>query len=114
MLGDRLPVPTAALNRFWKVSPGENGEMWSECRDGGFIAIGWDKLGDLTNVDHEEFKKRVEALDASDQVWKFRNIEVGDRIVANNGISRVLGIGTVTGPYYYETGKKRAHRLPVH
>ena len=113
MLGESLPTPAAVQTRFWKVSPGENGEMWDECRDGGFVAIGWDKLGDLTHVDHDEFKKRAAALDASEQVWKFRNIEVGDRIVANNGISRVLGIGTVTGPYYYATDTKRAHRLPV-
>jgi 5-methylcytosine-specific restriction enzyme B len=113
VIGEPLPKPATSQTRYWKVSPGENGEMWEECRDGGFIAMGWDKLGDLTNVDHEEFKKRVEEVDASDQVWKFRNIEVGDRIVANNGISRVLGIGTVTGSYYFATGKKRAHRLPV-
>ncbi len=113
LLGEQLPIPSSSQARYWKVSPGEKGEMWEECRDGKFIAMGWDKLGDLSAVDHAEFKRRAEDLDASDQVWKFRNIEVGDRIVANDGISRVLGIGTVTGPYYYAEGKKRAHRLPV-
>jgi 5-methylcytosine-specific restriction enzyme B len=112
-LDEPLPRPAAAQVRYWKVSPGEKGEMWEECRDGGFIAIGWDKLGDLTGIDHDEFKVRADALDASEQVWKFRNIEVGDRVVANAGTTRVLGIGTVTGAYYYGTGKKRAHRLPV-
>jgi 5-methylcytosine-specific restriction enzyme B len=117
ILGDKLPRPAyskASQPRYWKASPGQNGEQWDECRAGGFIAIGWDKLGDLTNVSQEEFEKRVEELGASRQVWKFRNIQVGDRIVANNGTTRVLGIGTVTGTYYYaDVEGKRKHRLPV-
>jgi len=44
----------------------------------------------------------------------FRNIAIGDRIVANSGTKRVLGIGTVTGPYYFdENGGTHKHRLPV-
>ena len=113
-LGEQLPSPASEQAHYWKVSPGENAEMWAECRDGNFIAVGWDKLGDLTSVDHAEFKQRSEAVSGSDQVWKFRNIAVGDRIVANDGTTRVLGIGTVTGPYYFAAGQKRCHRLPVH
>lgn len=114
LLGEQLPRPATPQMRYWKVSPGENGEQWDECRDGGFIAIGWNKLGDLTDVDHDEFKKLAEETDSSSQVWKFRNIEVGDRIVANGGTKRVLGVGTVTGSYYFAQGGKHAHRLPVH
>jgi 5-methylcytosine-specific restriction enzyme B len=113
VIGAPLPKPASGHARYWKVSPGENGEMWDECRVGAFIAVGWDELGDLTNVNHDTFKQRAEELDASAQVWKFRNIEVGDRIVANNGTTRVLGIGTVTGPYFYAAGARRSHRLPV-
>lgn len=72
-----------------------------------------EKLGDLTNVTHEDFKLRAEENEAPGQVWKFRNIEVGDRIVANDGFFRVLGIGTVTGPYRYVEGALEAHQMPV-
>lgn len=113
LLGEQLPAPTAPQTRYWKISPGEGGDQWEAWRDGGFIAIGWNQLGDLTEVTHDEFKRRAAETDASAQVWKFRSIEVGDRIVANDGFFRVLGIGTVTGPYRFVEGAKHAHQIPV-
>jgi 5-methylcytosine-specific restriction enzyme B len=113
ILGEQLPAPAAPQTRYWKISPGENADQWEAWRGGGFIAIGWNQLGDLTAVTRDEFKQRAEEKEASRQVWKFRNIEVGDRIVANDGFFRVLGIGTVTGPYRFVAGAKHAHQLPV-
>lgn len=34
--------------RYFTIAPGEQGEFWTECRDGDFICIGWDELGDLS------------------------------------------------------------------
>lgn len=113
LLGEQLPSPAAPQTRYWKIAPGEDAKEWDAWRTGGFIAIGWNKLGDLTNVTHDEFKQRAEEKEASKQVWKFRNIEVGDRVVANDGFFRVLGIGTVTGPYRFVEGQRYAHQLPV-
>jgi 5-methylcytosine-specific restriction protein B len=50
----------------------------------------------------------------ANHAWVFSRIKEGDRIVANRGTHEVLGIGTVSGPYYYVDGEKHAHRLPVH
>lgn len=113
LLGEQLPAPASTQSRYWKISPGENAKQWSVWRDEGFIAIGWNKLGDLTGVSHDEFKQRAEEKEASGQVWKFRNIAVGDRVVANDGFFRVLGIGTVTGTYRYVEGAPHAHQIPV-
>ncbi len=112
-LGESLPRPAAPTVHYWKIAPGEDADQWKTWREGGFIAIGWNKLGDLTNVTHDEFKKLAEEKEASSQVWKFRSIEVGDRVVANDGFFRVLGIGTVTGPYRYVPNTPHAHQLPV-
>ena len=38
------------------------------------------------------------------QVWTFRGIQPGDRVVANQGKHTVLGIGTVVGGYRFEPG----------
>lgn len=35
------------------------------------------------------------------QVWRARNLRVGDPIVAHAEPDRVLGTGVVTGAYYY-------------
>jgi len=106
---------------YWKVAPGDKGSQWDEALEGGFIPIGWGQLGDLSGMSLEQFERRREATlrkhpdwgSGVNQVWRFANIRAGDRIVANRGTTEVLGIGTVTGPYYYEKGAHYPHRLPV-
>jgi len=111
---------------YWKIAPGENAWQWEECRDQGFIAIEWDELGDISDFDILDFQKHRAKLIAQhpewkwnksgvDQVYTFAQIKPGDHIVANKGKTKVLGIGTVTGNYYYEPNVPRQkHRLPVH
>lgn len=125
LLGAPLPDPAHATTApsYWKVAPGEKARLWPQCRDGGYIAIGWDELGDLSGLAREGFDARVdEALvryphwkrRGVEQAWRFLNIPQGARIVANDGTRRVVGIGTVTGPYHYlDEGTGFAHRLPV-
>ena len=107
---------------FWKISPGANAWNWENCLQGNYIAVGWEALGDLSGVSREEFEIRrtrhIEQYpdtseEALEQVWKFAQIMDGDRVVANRGTKEVLGIGTVTGAYYFEEGSRHSHRLPV-
>ena len=114
----------------WKVAPGASASQWPQCRDGGYIGVGWKVTGDLTGVSPAEWKplkKRVlrENSDETDagltQAWTFATrIKEGDYIVANRGTSAVVGVGVVVGPYYFvaETsgggeGPWDAHRFPV-
>ncbi len=108
--------------RFWKIAPGDNAWHWDECRKEGFIAIGWEEFGDLSNLDRAGFETRRAEIqqqhpdwtnDALEQVWKFAQIQEGDQIVANRGTSEVIGMGIVTGPYYFVPGVRHGHRLPV-
>lgn len=112
----------APMQRFWKIAPGDDAWQWDECRDNGFIAIGWDELGDLSDLDRVGFEARRAEVqqqhsdwtnDALEQVWKFAQIQEGDRIVANRGTTEILALGTVTGPYYFVPGVHHGHRLPV-
>jgi MoxR-like ATPase len=107
---------------FWKIAPGEDAWHWGECREKGFIAIGWDGLGDLSGLSRGEFDARRDELLAKEpdytkqgieQAWRFSRIDAGDRVVANRGTKEVLGIGTVTGHYYFVPGVRHGHRLPV-
>lgn len=108
--------------KYWKVAPGDSAWQWNEALKAGFIAIGWSELGDLSGLSYEQFVRRREATlrkhpdwgSGVNQVWRFANIKPGDRIVANRGTREVLGIGTVTGAYFFEKGADMAHRLPVH
>lgn len=108
--------------RYWKIAPGKKAWNWDACREGGFIAIGWDELGDISGLSRSEFNARRDELIAKhdgwkevgvNQIWKFARFKEGDRIVANRGITEVLGIGRVVGSYYFVEGQRHGHRLPV-
>ncbi|MCK7536775.1 MAG: hypothetical protein MZV63_40340 [Marinilabiliales bacterium] len=68
-------------------------------------------MGDLSGTSKKDFDARYEEITKSGtewtraaevgQVWKFMRLEEGDKIVANRGTEEVLGLGTVTGDYYF-------------
>jgi hypothetical protein len=109
--------------RYWKIAPGENARFWNDWQEGGFVAIGWDKLGDLNSITRNDFLRRVDHLgqdddeynkQACEQAWKFaRQIGEGDHVLANQGTKKVLALGRVTGPYYFVPGVEYGHRLPL-
>lgn len=108
--------------RYWKIAPGESAWNWNACKDGGFIAIGWDELGDLSGLSRKEYDDRWAEVASqkkdwkktpSNQIWKFRNLREGDKIIANQGTTKVLGIGVVTGDYYFVPDVRHGHRVPV-
>jgi 5-methylcytosine-specific restriction enzyme B len=94
--------------QFWKVAPGDKAKLWDECRDGGYICIGWDELGDIEEFeDKDEFKERFLSIWPKNkrkwrEVWQFaHDIREGDIILANNGITSLVGIGKVTRKYFF-------------
>ena len=116
------PPPSPEKHRCWRIQPDSNGKAWPEWRDGSFIAIGWPKLGDISDVDEAAFEFQRAHIAEDDgaytakgagQVWTFRNLKVGDRIVINQGWSKVFAIGTVTGAYRFVASASMPHQLPV-
>lgn len=108
--------------RYWKIAPGENARLWDDWQRNGYIAIGWDELGDMSGVGRAEFDTRVARARVDhpnwskvglNQVWEFAHIMEGDRVVANRGTTELLGIGTVTAPYEFVSGVSYGHRIPV-
>jgi 5-methylcytosine-specific restriction enzyme B len=97
-----------------KIAPGERAAYWDECRENGYICIGWDELGDLSRfAGQEEFRKAFDDQFSAEyrgnksklsvkanEVWTFRELEPGDTVIANRGTSQVVGIGTVIEPGY--------------
>ena len=119
LLSNRSPTSLnepAANVGYWKIAPGRGAQLWDQWRNGGFVSIGLNELGDLSNLTQSKFNERLEEAlklhadwkkKGCNQVWSFRNIPNGSRIVANNGTSLVVGIGTVIGPYSYNPDKDR-------
>lgn len=103
--------PRTKARVVWKIAPGENARHWDDCEAGGYIRVGWDEVGDLAQYTSDtELKQAIEAqwpdrpggsLVKARNLLALRDLEPGDRIVANRGKTHVLAIGTVSGSYYY-------------
>jgi hypothetical protein len=100
--------------QYWKIAPGDNAWNWEACLQGGYSAIGWAELGDISVLPQEDFNKQRDKIitqhpdwtkTALDQVWKFAHIPERSVIVANRGTTAVLGFGRVTGGYYFMQGE---------
>ena len=116
--------PRPQQRAVWKIAPGERGRLWEECRDGGVIRVGWDDLGDLGQYQSDsELKQALDAywprssggsLTLARRLLAFRDLEAGDRIVANRGMDEVLATGTVSGSYRFEADHSEyQHVVPV-
>lgn len=98
--------------RIVKIAPGEKGLYWEECLQNGYICVGWDAVGDLnqyTDIDtfyaqfatHYPYEGNASQVrKKANEVWMLRDLSAGDIVVANQGISAILGIGEVIDPGY--------------
>ncbi len=123
--------------RYWRVAAGEqqpSRDGWEVMRDGNYIAIGWAKLADLSralqgqnprdavfNTIKEHDPDATDIRKQAQDVLNFVSaMSEGDLVLAAGG-KKVLGVGRVSGGYYYEPpsdssfGASRdfPHRRPV-
>lgn len=113
LLNDRNGRPY----RYWRVIanyPDTAGfeNIWDYMRNGNFIAISWDKLGDLSNIVYnQESKNQVrdkmktiygDKGSWANEIFNFvAVIQEGDIVLAFEK-STVIGIGRVRGSYSYD------------
>jgi 5-methylcytosine-specific restriction enzyme B len=113
---------------YWKIAPGEKAWQWDECKKNGFIAVGWDEIGNVIGLDEDSFEARRKEVIAHDpslagqkswtkahlrHLWEFVHLKPGDKVIANQGIRLILGVGTVTGEPFFVEGVRHCHRIPV-
>lgn len=106
--------------RVVKIAPGEEAKYWDECLAGGYICVGWDEVGDLQEFESKEaFRDRFRQefggkltpsmiTRKSNELWTLMELEPGDFVVANRGISKVQAVGEVVEPGY-EWSEEREH-----
>lgn len=109
--------------RYWYITLSDDEAQWQAWCAGNFVALGWDELGDVSLLRRREFEQRRTAIitrfperskASADLVWRFaHHIHEGDRIVVADPNQTVLGIATVTGPYYFVPDVFKGHCLPV-
>ena len=104
-------------HRYWRVGTRvDDKSEWERMRVGGFAAVGWAAIGDLSDVPHDqagkqEIRKRIEENDpgnsgamtrAANQLFQFVTAaNERDLILAMQG-AKVRGIGKVSGAYFFQ------------
>lgn len=116
--------------RYWRVGVGDSDDArsrWAVMRDGGFAAVGWQRLGDLSELAYDnESKQKLRGLMAETypgppqavgrqalQVFRFvTHASEGDIVLACAGAT-VLGLGRISGAYRFGLPADRPHQRPV-
>lgn len=96
---------------IWKVTPGENAFLWEECIVNQCIALGWENEDGYKKYKSlEELKKTYDKNNANSIWYFYKEMDIGDVIIANKGTDVVLGIGIVDSDYI-DPKDKRNPRL---
>lgn len=95
------------------VRAGEGGYLFDHFANQNCVAIGWEQ--DFTDVETLDDAKEVLAdpdahqiavANAAAMVFKFRRVmDEGDRVVTYDPKSRQYLLGTITGPYVFQSGR---------
>ena len=108
---DVLDKSNEVIQTVWIIAPGEEARIWNDCRDEGYIAIGWDKIDvnkytslstskdqlkkDLIFTYGEKYNTRKHNF-----LWNFGKVmKIGDIVIARNGRSIIVGIGKIVSDY---------------
>lgn len=117
------PEPT-----LWGIHAGKNGEADHLFLKGKCIAIGWQKMGDLSLIkpDRDSFKAKVAEVyperkpgaisNNAGQLFRFTHeMKIGDIIVYPSKKDRQLHLGRVEGSYRYDPAAEPSypHHRPV-
>lgn len=114
--------------RVVKIAPGENAKYWDDCLKRGYIRVGWDEVGDLREcADKQEFENECQKQfgpgykdhvptikKKGNELWQLAELEEGDVVIANMGISKILAVGEVVSPGYEWKGDLPEFRHTVH
>lgn len=105
---------------MWMVRAGESAYVIDDFAKG-YIAIGWNAVGDLTNaVSQDEIRARYteaypgehasKAGNAVAMIFKFRNLlDKGSKVISYNPETRIYLVGEIVGDYEYRTDAVRDH-----
>ena len=118
------------VHHYWRVGTSDGTKprnRWQLMRDGGFAAIGWPELGDLSgHSPNQSSREAIKLLMAEkypgdpkltgkkgEEVFRFvARIRERDLILAADG-QTILGVGRVVGGYTYDRTSDFPHRRPV-
>ena len=109
---------------YFKFSPGSQAKEWSTFYSEGVAGVGYNDslaVGDISSYNSRQEINIAAGLSAESlsnqtyNLWLFKTANIGDVLFANKGINTCLGIGIISGPYYYDqNAKDHNHRRKVY
>ena len=106
---------------YWLYSPGDGAAIWDECYQNGFMAIGWDEIGNLTTYDSKDAMKQAmkDQIDSSmpyknaaHATWQFvHEMKPGDIVFAKKGMHLLVGRGVVESGYEFDPNRPHYRNL---
>lgn len=97
--------------RYWLYAPGDGASEWDSFFNTGTMAIGWDKIGDLTEFGTKEeirtqlqdsYGDKTSQSNSALALWQFSHeMKAGDVVFVKKGRYEILGRGVVTGEYEF-------------
>lgn len=117
---------------YWRVGTSDDAKkpknQWAAMRDGNWVGVGWGGFGSMDEITNNKagkdaLRSRVQSAYPSmvpaivgktvNQLFNIRwMVSKGDVVLASDGAS-VLGIGKVTGDYFYDATRNFPHCRPV-
>ena len=100
--------------RVWVMSAGQNARWWGDFEKMDLIGIGWDDLGDLTELPtrkriHEMLRENYgesNPINNSLACYQFAyEMRPGDHVIIKKGRSALLGYGRITSEYEFQMAR---------
>ncbi len=100
-------------NKMWMVRAGRGAYAVEDFKEKGVVAVGWEKLGDLSDVKgRDQFIEMVQdawpemnkrqAIMSGSQIYRFVNeVIFDDRVITYDPSRRVYYVGNLKGEYRY-------------
>lgn len=107
------------MTRYWVIAPYDSQRptifdaAWGFDVAKGTIAIGWPELGDASQLDRQALdelysrvfpgKRQTDHTKDCNVLWRFyHEMLPGDIVIARRGTRRIVGIGKVSGPAFFD------------
>ncbi len=99
---------------MWMVRAGQHAHLYNEFKEKGIVAIGWNDVGDLSQITNPDQIKNVVRKTYSDykpakksitagQLIRFKfNFKLGDYVITYNPEDREYLIGEIISDYMYD------------
>ncbi len=98
---------------YYKYSPGKQSSRWDDDYGSESMSINFSKFNTESLSQYDSIEELAERMGVDPKnsnncwnLWLFKEANIGDVIIANNGVMQVLGFGIIEGPYEYNENEE--------